>query len=224
MIGIYKITSPSGKIYIGQAINILKRWKQYGKLNCKNQPKLYNSLKKYGFDVHVFEIIEECPIERLDELETWWKFYYGFKCVEDGLCCNYWDNQPLRGRKRSKETCLKMSNSMKGKNNGKKFSEEVKKKISESKKGFKHSKETLHKMSISRLGVKDSEETKNLKSKIKKGNKINLGRKHSEEARLKMSKSQKGKMKKKGRKLSEEHKRKLSESIKISKSKYKIYE
>lgn len=29
MIGIYKITSPLNKVYIGQAINIDKRWEQY---------------------------------------------------------------------------------------------------------------------------------------------------------------------------------------------------
>lgn len=47
IIGIYKITSPSGKIYIGQSINIEKRWEKYQKYieNIKNQIKLYNSLK-----------------------------------------------------------------------------------------------------------------------------------------------------------------------------------
>ena len=29
MIGIYKITSPSGKVYIGQSIDIERRWKKY---------------------------------------------------------------------------------------------------------------------------------------------------------------------------------------------------
>jgi len=47
MVGIYKITSPSGKIYIGQSINIEKTWKyRYKNLNaCKRQTILYNSLK-----------------------------------------------------------------------------------------------------------------------------------------------------------------------------------
>ena len=31
MIGIYKITSPSGKVYIGQSINIEERWYKYNK-------------------------------------------------------------------------------------------------------------------------------------------------------------------------------------------------
>ena len=48
MIGIYKITSPSNKIYIGQSINIERRFNSYKNLShCKQQIKLYNSLQKY---------------------------------------------------------------------------------------------------------------------------------------------------------------------------------
>ena len=46
-IGIYKITNLiNGKIYIGQSVNILKRWLSYKKLNCKGQPKLYRSFSE----------------------------------------------------------------------------------------------------------------------------------------------------------------------------------
>ena len=48
--GIYKITSPSKKIYIGQSVDIIGRWNLYKKLRCKNQTYLYYSLKKYGFE------------------------------------------------------------------------------------------------------------------------------------------------------------------------------
>ena len=89
-IGIYKITSPSDKIYIGQSINIDSRFNCYKNLNCKDQPKIYNSLKKYGPENHIFEIIEECPISYLNELEFWWKIYYN--SVEDGLNCELYDN------------------------------------------------------------------------------------------------------------------------------------
>ena len=73
MVGIYKITNPEGKVYIGQAINIEKRKKHYARLGCKRQYKLFNSLKKYGWYQHVFEIIEECSIEQLDEKEIYYK-------------------------------------------------------------------------------------------------------------------------------------------------------
>ena len=72
MIGIYKIQSPVGKIYIGQSTDIKKRWEYYKRLACKKQPKLYNSLNKYGSDNHIFEVIEECNIDQLDEREIYW--------------------------------------------------------------------------------------------------------------------------------------------------------
>jgi hypothetical protein len=74
IVGIYKITSPSGKVYIGQSWDIADRWKQYRRYACKNQPKIYNSLKKYTHFEHIFEIVEtfESNIEQdyLDDCET----------------------------------------------------------------------------------------------------------------------------------------------------------
>lgn len=44
--GIYKITNPNSRIYIGQSINIKNRfWSYMSKGAAKNQHKLYNSLK-----------------------------------------------------------------------------------------------------------------------------------------------------------------------------------
>lgn len=86
IVGIYKITSPSGKVYIGQSINIEKRWYRYNHLDCKSQIKLYNSFKKYGPNDHVFEILEKCSEEQLLERETYWKLFY--KVLEiPSLCC-----------------------------------------------------------------------------------------------------------------------------------------
>lgn len=56
--GIYKITSPSGRIYIGSSIDLAQRFNTYKLLKCKRQPKLYNSFIKYGVDVHTFEVVE----------------------------------------------------------------------------------------------------------------------------------------------------------------------
>ena len=74
MIGIYKITSPTNKIYIGQSINIDKRKAQYINLSksCVG-PKLYNSINKHGWKTHKHEILEECDIEQLNERETYYK-------------------------------------------------------------------------------------------------------------------------------------------------------
>ena len=56
MIGIYKITSPTNKVYIGSSNNIFNRWCSYKNLKCLTQTKLYRSFLKHGVDNHVFEI------------------------------------------------------------------------------------------------------------------------------------------------------------------------
>lgn len=72
MIGIYKIINPKGKVYIGQSNNIEHRWEMYGRLACKKQAKLYNSLVKYGWENHKKEIIEECNSDQLNKREIYW--------------------------------------------------------------------------------------------------------------------------------------------------------
>lgn len=72
MIGIYKLTSPLGKVYIGQSKNIKQRLNNYKKLRCKKQPAIYNALIKYGSESFKFEIIEECEKEFLNELEQFY--------------------------------------------------------------------------------------------------------------------------------------------------------
>lgn len=71
--GIYKITSPTGRVYIGQSWNILDRWRSYQRLACTDQPALYNSLKKHGVPNHHFDIIAwfsaGCSSEVLDQRE-----------------------------------------------------------------------------------------------------------------------------------------------------------
>lgn len=54
---VYNITSPVNKKYTGSTNDIKERQGSYRNLNCKNQVKLYNSLSKYGFENHVFEIM-----------------------------------------------------------------------------------------------------------------------------------------------------------------------
>jgi len=57
MIGIYKIISPSGRIYIGQSINVNDRLRHHQKNPDKNLVKLYNSFMKYGIEAHTFEVL-----------------------------------------------------------------------------------------------------------------------------------------------------------------------
>ena len=106
-IGIYKIVSPTNKIYIGQSTNIYLRRKYYNRLSCKKQPKLYNSLLKYTFENHIFELIEECLLEQLNEREIYWKQYYLNQLGwENVLFCELYDRG---GGPKSEETKKLMS-------------------------------------------------------------------------------------------------------------------
>ena len=72
MIGIYKITNPKGKAYIGQSKNIDRRFMQYSNLkSSKNQLKLHRSFLKYGIENHNFEIICECDAKDLNITERY---------------------------------------------------------------------------------------------------------------------------------------------------------
>lgn len=86
MIGIYKITSPSNKVYIGQSININRRFKNYKSISqTKGQVMLHNSFKKYGVNNHTFEVIEECSVELLNERERHYQDLYNV--LNGGLNC-----------------------------------------------------------------------------------------------------------------------------------------
>jgi group I intron endonuclease len=86
--GIYKITSPSGKIYIGQSHDIHYRWKGYKNpqslaRKTTQQTKLMRSLLKYGWGNHIFEVIEKCDVNisqrELNILEI--KYIEFFDCL-----------------------------------------------------------------------------------------------------------------------------------------------
>jgi group I intron endonuclease len=66
--GIYSITAPSGKRYIGSAVNISRRWgvhKSKLRNGTHHNPYLSNAARKYGIDSLVFEVLEYCPISEL---------------------------------------------------------------------------------------------------------------------------------------------------------------
>jgi len=59
--GIYKITSPSGRVYIGQSWNIKQRWYTYRSYCAKKQPLLQRSLEKHGAHSHEYEVLLRLP-------------------------------------------------------------------------------------------------------------------------------------------------------------------
>lgn len=78
MVGIYKITNLiTNKVYIGQSIDINRRWvehKCYYKCNNHHNSNsyLYKSMKKYGLDNFKFEIVEVVTEDQLDEKEIFY--------------------------------------------------------------------------------------------------------------------------------------------------------
>lgn len=174
MIGIYKITSPTNRVYIGQSVNIERRLNDYKNLNCKKQKRLFNSFKKHGFHVHIFEVIEECEIDKLNERERYWQDYYDV-LNENGmnLCLtNSCDNTGYL----SSYTKKKISKSMIGNKSrlGKKHSDETKMKISDGNKGKKLSKKHIDFIRKCKLGSKLTKEHKENISKSLKGTKFNI--------------------------------------------------
>lgn len=75
-IGIYKIKSPSGKVYIGSSKDIEARWKAYKSLKCKSQVKLHRSFLKHGVDSHDFSVVIECEENELYQYERLYGEYY----------------------------------------------------------------------------------------------------------------------------------------------------
>ena len=83
---IYKITSPSGKVYVGQTKNYKQRMTEHKSKNS-NCILLRNAIQKYR-DKMIYEKIEEnVPDESLNERETFW--IKKLNCMApNGLNCN----------------------------------------------------------------------------------------------------------------------------------------
>ena len=161
MISIYKIThNETGKCYIGQAVDVQKRWREhsYKSSRCK---KLSRAIQKYGVDAFDFKVLFECDPEVADINET--VQIARHNSIENGynICPQ---GRSRRGVKFSEETKQKMSAARKGEKNpmySKTHSEETKNKMSDALKGEKnhrygktHSDETKQKMSNAQKGEK----------------------------------------------------------------------
>jgi group I intron endonuclease len=109
MIGVYSITSPTGKVYVGSSKHIEVRWKSYKKLRCKDQTKIYRSLIKHGVDNHIFKVLIECEAHELYDWEHLWSMKYD--TINKGLNCHipaYGDSKGLV----CKETVAKIRNTV----------------------------------------------------------------------------------------------------------------
>lgn len=153
---IYKITSPSGKIYVGKTVNLVNRLSCYKGNHTKNQIKISNSIKKYGWINHDFEIIDYTPDkEKICDLEIYWinkldtfNTFHGMNLTKGG--------EGTVGKKMSEAQKKFLSESRKGKPSKLKGT----KRPELSRKGFKHTDEAKEKIRIARAGKKLSNEHK----------------------------------------------------------------
>lgn len=206
MVGIYQITSPTNKVYIGQSWNITTRKNQYKFLRCVDQPAIYNSLKKHGFNSHTFKVIHQLPKDINQEiLDRYEQIYMDF----------------------NKDCGIELLNIREGGSYGK-HSQESKEKISKFWKGRQRaeswrlniSKGKKGKPNLKRLGVKHSQETKDklrmgMEGRYSGANSPFYGKKVSEENKIKASERMKGRTPgNKGKKypMSEESKKRLMET------------
>lgn len=229
--GIYKITSPSGRIYVGKSVDIVARGRRYKNYDCKNQVLLLRSLLKYKWEAHLFEVIEECERDELSCRERYWQDFYdvigkmGLNCALES--CG--DTKKVL----SEYTINNLKEACKSKES---LSEEVRKKIGESNKGQKRTEETKKKMSEAKKGKYEGENNPNFgKKRTKETNEKILSKRRSFKGELNpnfgkpMSQEQKDKISKTrienntskgenhpnfGKKLSKEHKNNIGKSNK----------
>lgn len=148
MIGIYKITNKiNGKIYIGQSTDIKRRiydhrTKAFQKGSLNYNTIIESAIRKYGKENFLYEVIEECKEEELDEKEQYWIKYYDC-CVLDGKNKGY-------NNSRGGESWRKIT-----------LSEELKQEIKENK--FKSIDEIANKIGCSKIYAYGLLKSNNLK-------------------------------------------------------------
>ena len=90
MIGIYKITNKlNGKAYVGQSNDIERRFKEHQQKGESSRIPLDVAIQKYGKDNFIYEVIEECSLEELNQKEQYWiatlnTVKNGYNCSEGG--------------------------------------------------------------------------------------------------------------------------------------------
>ena len=213
--GIYTITNPKGRVYIGQSTDVVVRWKAYKRFACPHQTSLLASLKKYGAEKHKFELLCQCERDELNEKEAYYVAL--FQACERKCGMNLKEGGGSKA-KISEETRERLSKASMGRNKGRKLSPEHKEKIRQTKLAQKEKRSDEMKKRISEKlnGRKQTEEH------IRNAANAHRGIKHgpmSEDHKRKIAEGNKGKNKgrpspRKGKFLTEGHKENLKKALK----------
>ena len=108
---IYKITSPSGKVYVGQTVRSFeKRMQEHKRMSVRTL--INKAVNKYG-DEMKYEIIEEdVPQEHLDEREIYWISHFN-SLAPDGYNCTMGGQFKTEYSQKSKDNIRNGKNKMK---------------------------------------------------------------------------------------------------------------
>lgn len=183
---IYKIISPSQRVYIGKSSRFKDRLRHYEALRCKDQPCLYNSFVKYGFKNHTIEIIDEFSsnTEYADGKEMFWIRSYMSQLhkypEQNGLNLTM-GGEGIRGYKHTPEQNKRNSERKKAAC------------IGEERERFIQTHYTKRGLPHPRLGMKHSQESKQKMSVSKKGISVNKGKVRTPEMKEKYRQSSMGK-------------------------------
>jgi group I intron endonuclease len=171
MIGIYKITSPVGAVYIGQTKNFLQRLEDHKSRKNKKAKRLDESIIEHGLKNHSIVFIEECLEEDLNCRERYWQDFYDVlgekglnsvltKCdsLKSKMLDSIKENMRVRqqgqnnsfyGKTHTDEAKEKIRLANLGENNhnyGKKLTDEQKENIRKHRLNFSHTPETIEKL------------------------------------------------------------------------------
>ena len=92
--GIYSITTPSGKCYIGSSIDVRRRWYEHHwrmKRGKSSSPQLDRAYAKYGLQLK-FRLLEECEPDGLRNREQWYLDNYkpDLNASDNAYCAALW--------------------------------------------------------------------------------------------------------------------------------------
>ncbi len=153
MPGIYKITSPSGRVYIGRSINIVKRLREHRNIQCSSL--IGRSILKYGYENHKFEVLCYTANDNdlLNKLEIF--FIDLYKSTDTKVGLNLSAGGGRLNFHHKQETIEKMRRSRAGRKNslGRILSDETKRKISMSLIGNSMSTDSLNKQKMTFIEI-----------------------------------------------------------------------
>lgn len=190
MVGIYSLTSPSQKVYIGQSWNIEKRIRHYRtESSCKQQIGISRSIAKHGYKSHTVVTLLELPQDIDQKILDEYEIFFIEQYKQGGIILLNMKGGGLGGKPGPEARAKMIRNRPKGfaPTLGKKFSAESKKRMSEAQKKCVRDPAILERARAIKLSMPVSDATKlKIRKRLAVFNYWN-GKKHSEASKKKQS-------------------------------------